>query len=288
MMNMTSISAKFMEEKLTEGWSTKDFCDKLELSEEEFDSLMEKAFAQRAKAAYCRRLSKNDKLRKKHIKNSANRSPVVVENNTVLSSPENAEVTSNEMPDTLEGMIELSNKLLSEIAEKEKLRKSLYEGCTVGKNKLLAYKADLEVMQRKVQELIALTIQTKESIVEIKDEVSKINSSIRDLKKHKSQIDGKIKELQTISILLYEDGNIGVVTGKFDPNTDIPENWMEYFQKLFDGEFGCDEILDSLTRAQIKQVSKIKALLDEKKNDIPYQFIAENENVQAVIDELLK
>lgn len=130
---------------------------------------------------------------------------------------------------------------------------------------MLKLQKTIEEHQIKIDALI-------KEFMEIRLQMSQINFDISDSKEILSDLDSQIKNLETISVFVYENGEIEIENSEIT----IPESWSDVFGNLTN-----DESIENLTMRQIEQLAKMIVLAKEfQTNNLNFEVSFESENLQ--------
>ena len=163
----------------------------------------------------------------------------------------------------------------------ETSRKDLVSKNSDLRNKIDANIFELKDLRSQFQSLAAETENLQDIIEHNLERISSINENISSVSAGKETLIQKIKDLQKVTILLNDDGTIEVENYTLE----IPDTWESIYQQLFNGEYGHNDIIDQLTRGQIKQAAKVIAFI--KNLDVSYEYISDNPAIQELLDTLL-
>ena len=293
-----TLNAKLLEEKLKKGWGTIQFSEYLGMSVEEFKQILDKTFEGVAGESYRRRLKKNDKrieqqlrrravsVKTEHFKEKAeqtsNSNDAETEQCNATETANSSEANNNEerdMEDVLEKLqreeefykkylISLENDHKAAVAE----RKQLFEILTKFRDKMLALREELEECQRKAH---SYTVQKDQISAKLKS----INQDKVETKKHLSEIQQRINQLQKIEIFV-DKGHIEIVPAEYE----IPDGWKELRSDWLD-----DERFESLTLIELSILAKAVLLAkaisaDGRKST----FVFESDLMQELFSEISK
>ena len=270
------LTAKVMEEGLKHGWTVLEFCDSLNIdSEEQLLSSIEKTFSAKAASSYIRKLKKNEK-KPIMIKKGANKTTFII--NPAPEKYQEPVVEDKKEPskeDSLNNLESDLKKINKQIIAFETSRKDLLSENSTLKSQISKKLSELKELRSKIQAVIDTTTNIQNKISQNQKKISELNEKINSMESEKDAMEEKIRDLQKVTILLNEDGTI-------EPELDIPDVWENIYQNLFSGDFGYNDLIDQLTRAQIKQIAKIIAYV--KKTEYPYEYITDN----VIVEQLLK
>ena len=277
---MPKLNAKFMEEGLKKNWTTVEFCESLNMTEEELISNINKAFTSRAATNYLRKLKKNVKkpLTKKSSKTTFVLEPTDLKEtiSTATDSQDNLKVTPKISTEELtaeeiQADIQSLNQMIISF---ESTKKDILSENSVLKEQLQEKITEFAELRSKMQSLIDVSNNIKDQISSNLKKVDKIKEDISSLLEGRKNLEIALKELQKVTLLLNDDGSI-------EPDIEIPDSWENVYQHLFKGTMGYNDLIDQLTRAQIKQIAKVISY--SANTDMPYEYITDN----AVVEQLL-
>ena len=280
-MGNTKLTAKLMEEGLKHGWTSVEFCESLQMDTNQFIAAVEKNFSSRAASSYLRKLKKNEK---KPIMTKKGSGSTTSKKNTFILDPatmDTVPVVPKKVEPTLEDLqadLDSINKMLINL---ETSRKDLVSKNSDLRNKIDANIFELKDLRSQFQSLAAETENLQDIIEHNLEKISSINENISSVSAGKEILIQKIKDLQKVTILLNDDGTIESEKSQLE----IPDTWEDIYQQLFSGELGHNDIIDQLTRGQIKQAAKVIAFV--RNLDVSYEYISDNAAVQQLLDTLL-
>ena len=137
---------------------------------------------------------------------------------------------------------------------------------------------DLQVLKKKIEQ------QTK-IIDDITNELTQINNSISDTDNQLSQVSNylteivaEIKELEKVTIYIYENGEIYLENS----NLVLPDTWTEIYQLIISNEF-----VEDLTIKQIKQLSKLFAFISAlNQSETLFEVTFEADLLHSIFEQL--
>lgn len=284
-MAKAKITAKIMEEGLKKNWTTVEFCEALSISEEELFEIINKSFSSRAAQAYIRKLKKNVKkpVPKKNGKTTffINSSDLKADVPVSTSSHEVSKVSQKDCAvedltaDDIQADIESLNGILIKL---ESEKKDVIAENNSLKEQLQKNISEFTELRSKMQSLIDVSNNIQDKISSNLQRIEKFKEDIASAIVGRENLERHLKELQRITLLLNDDGAI-------EPEIEVPYTWEGIYQQLFDGSLGYNEVIDQLTRAQIKQIAKVMAYVSTL--DVPYEYVADNAEVEHLLDSLL-
>ena len=134
-------------------------------------------------------------------------------------------------------------------------------------------KKTIEQRKKEVEEI-------SDELISLSDKISSVNASISTGRKNLLSIQNQIKELEKISVFIYENGEID--TDNFV--IDIPETWNDVFENILR-----NKVVKNLSIKQIKQLAKLivlTSILNAK--SLEYELIFESEDSQKAFYDLDK
>ena len=268
-MKMVKINGKIMEEKLKRGWTISRFAARFEVSEDEFLQALEKSFSPKAYSDMVSRMKKNEKKAtyskrepvKKNESLTSTDSPEVLteEENSITSPLDLLKVQLKDLQDVLSKK-ELEHKNLVE--QRYSIRKSV----AVFEEELLRLKSRISECKTEIE---ALLLEHENVFQEMKS----VNEEISVTKRSIDAIEAEIKEMEKLTVFVYESGDFEITT---PCNIDISDSWDSIYKELRD-----DENLETLTVKQIKTLSKCIAYAEAfSLHNISYEIIFEDEVVE--------
>lgn len=168
-----------------------------------------------------------------------------------------------------DGIISKENEHKNLIAK----RKQLFKKLETQRSMMLQLRKTIEQRKKEVEEISA-------ELISLSDEIVSVNSFLSTGRTDLLNIQNKIKELEKISVFIYENGEID--TDNF--LIDIPENWNDVFENILR-----NEVVENLSIKQIKQLAKLIVLTGIlNANTLEYELTFESENSQKAFYELDK
>ena len=256
---MKQLTGKIMEEKLKIGWTTTDFAQFFDVTEEEFLNRLNKAFTEKACADMLRRLKKNDKFHKKACMAVLNRKKIKSVNSQLLNfqndvkSLDSLSGEEDEQPETsnyLENLEKTEHELSDVLIGLESEHKALCQ-----KRKCLA--KDLKQEKQVLLDFVNKLSKHKETILKIiadcQDLTSKMHEKMINISTKRQELESirsEIKELKKIQIFFYENGEIEFLNGE----SKIPDEAIQASDNLFN-QLVSNHLLENATVKTIKQLS---------------------------------
>lgn len=251
---MKEITKKILEEKINEGWTTKQFADYYEMTEKEFLlSLNKLSSVKNYIDGIKRRLSKNDKKFKQ------------------LSSKETVKPVTEEkieVKESIDDLLKLKEELLASTKKAEDFISNTPSYIAHIEEQIEREKARHELYMAGFQQKIEAAIARRDRICEI------INTNSKQLK----VIEEKINLLSNIKVIVTKDGNIVI-----DNDTiSIPKKWQDIcFDIMRDERFKELEIKD------MKVLAKLLTLINSEDLSKKFEISFESEKFKKYF-ELLK
>ena len=287
------LTAKMMEEGLKHGWTCLEFCDSLNLKKDQLISSIEKTFSSRAASSYIRKMKKNEKkpLTKKdekiffidpvkvsdsESKHEPNFVTEIIESKTDVQEKTANTVDKSDL--TLEDLQDAFGKINGQIAEFEKKKKDLNSENSLFRKRLLDKMQQMKDIKKQFKNVCKEAAEIQQLINNNNVEISALTENISKHTTKREKITEQIKEIQKVTILLGDDGSI-------EPELDIPDSWQEKYQQLLSEDIGYDDIIDKLTRAQIKQVAMVLSAIE--KLEFSYEYISDSPSVIKLLDSIL-
>ncbi len=295
MRNLNSMKSKTVLIKVSAGWTTQRFLDEYEITQEVFDKKIKEIFPhQRGREDVLRNLMQNDK-RVERAKNSlVSRKKISQQSNMADSSLEGKTsedgIQQSDDEQSAEQIVHedrlafLKDCILAVDKKIAELSDEYSEAVSKKERTLLLEKKKMEVLIDTFEKRLAEKKQELERIInEISEEdakIERIESSIADKKQKREEFEREIGELTKLQIFVYEDGNIDVeqfdgeiIYSTSNSATDAFNITPKEFQCAWEGEYNrlldskeipaeLDEALEDMTRKEIKQLSKVIALVN--------------------------
>ena len=230
---MKQLTGKIMEEKLKIGWTTTDFAQFFDVTEEEFLNRLNKAFTEKACADILRRLKRNDKFHRKACLAVLNRKKIKSNPQNDVKSSDFLSGEEDEKTETstyLENLEKTEHELSDLIIGLESEHKALFQ-----KRNCLA--KDLMQEKQVLLDFVNELSKHKETILKIiadcQDLTSKMHEKMINIstkRKELESIRSEIKELKKIQIFFYENGEIEFLNGE---SIKIPDEAIQASDNLF-------------------------------------------------------
>lgn len=278
------LDGRLISEKATKrGWTTYDFAEHFGVSEDEFLEAIKTTFQGQSYQKICRQLEKNKKKGKTRHKGRVHKIKVMP------ACEQKMQIQEEEIQKEIEGEQEMTvTDILSELKEKEQQvrtelcnresnksslivrRKNLYEKLKKQKDEILKWAAQLQRVEKEVDQTIQEIQTVSESIEMLKNEIYYDNEVLENIRK-------EIIDLEKVSIFVYQDGEIEV---EGIEQVVIPECWEDIYRDL-----SKEECVEDLTIKQIKMLSKTMAFLGSlgKKYEVTFEV----DKVQEVFDRIV-
>ena len=256
---MTTLNAKLMEDKLKIGWTSEDFAQHLEISVEDFPTLLQRTFSSRASRSMLAKLDQNQKRKKKLIRKKV--TPMEVELETLPETEEPISSSEQTLSD-LEILRKKADVIQKEICEKEihqnelfSQRRILYNSLKNKKEKLLQLQTLIDQHKTEVEEVVA-------KFADLSNQLSFLKAEISDQRRILEDIQSDIKSLEKVVIYVYNNGEIELENSEVE----IPDTWTSLFPELIELD-----TVEALTVKQIKQLAKLIAFT-RLLNDLSKKF----------------
>lgn len=263
---MSIMNAKFLEEKLKQGWGIEDFCNKLNVLEADFFQLLERSFKSRAVKDFTRRLTLNSKKNVKANKKKEKGREIMKKENSEL---ETLLTEQQHIRDYIFGIESKIQDLKEEKSEcKEVLRKA--------KKTLEEFLIRLKTEEDRINKFA-------ESMEQIDSEIKLEQSKLTQARQELETVRSEIERIRNLTIILKKDGGIQV----FDENqdsVDIPENLDT--EKFLEHLIGLD-YLEDLSIKELRTVAQLLAIGEylQKDSDLKVKFSFEElSNISAAIE----
>lgn len=294
MKNINNITAKVIRSKVSDNWPTERFLREYGITQKEFDKKIQEVFPiKRGRDEVLRGLKQNDKLvdrgkndvRKRGktstTANGANLKPTVLEE--VAENPE-VEVAKKDQIAFLRDCVAEAEKIIADInADKERIVER--------RNEKLDSKEELS---RKIFELErslnATKFYLKETMkdIEVADEkIAGFEVQIAEKEAKKAEFEAEIRSLTRLQIFAFKEGEVEI-DSEADETFEIPDSWEKVYEELSksaDIPVQLDELLEDMTRKQIKQLAKLVALINStKEKGLEYELNIEDEILQSAVN----
>lgn len=273
---MLKFSGRLMEEKLKIGWTIDDFLSHLNVSEEVFVEYLKKNFSSKAFSQISKRLKTNQKRKNRQEKSK----------NSELSNTGGANMTSNETATTydvahidIDSLKAQEKKLAENLCRMESIHAELVSKRATLKSTFQNLRKQLIDLTKELEEKKAIVDATYEEWLQISSEMHSMTKSISKERDLLSGIREEIKAAETISIFVYENGEIEVENS--EPSTSSDEECC-IFNELIQ-----NELVESLTIKNIRQLSKLILLTQSiKQKGLKFEVTFESEILQEVFEQL--
>lgn len=278
---MLKFSGRLMEEKLKIGWTIDDFLSYLNVSETEFLNYLTKNFSAKAVFQMKKRLKNNQKKIKKYKNKKEGKS-------MTLSTKESAPVTANESKTSIDStscisIVSLRNQektLVETICKMETDHAKLISKRASLKSTFQQLRKQLIALQKELKEKKIIADSTYQEWLQISSEMHAITESISKEKNLLSGIREEIKAAETISIFIYENGEIETENYPLLISKDL--NSSEIFNSLLK-----NSIVESLTLRDIRQLAKVLAITTKlKAEQKSFEVTFESEQIQEVFQQI--
>lgn len=293
--NINLINAKELKQRIKHGHGTSYFTKKYNVTEEELFAHIDRAFSAKAAVAFKRDLIRNDKHPvpvKAKAENLQDNNAITSEAEETVSGvaiePEDTEVptsdpqkvttsTDNSLISLIAREEELSRLLITEESKHSDLvskRATLKEKFKEQQALLLDYQKKLSSAKQQFEETYSIWCSLGD---EMKSQTSKISSLRDDLQVLREEI----KILSKISILVYVSGEIELESSDMAIPS-APEKEHDLFNRIVEME--CAE---GLTVKNIRQLSKLKVLVDElNESSTPYEITFDTDTLEEVFNSI--
>ena len=289
---MLKLTGKFMQDKLKLGWTTSDFANYFNTSEEYFLDSLKKTFSDKSCKSIHIRLKKNLKLKQRLgrssstcIKNSNITNNIIQDEDTTLS--DNSVTTEPELSEETE-----TDNFLEELKEKEAELNDYICHKESAYYSLIHQKRDLSKQLQAKKEMIIriknIIKRHQESIISLYDQLvfvsSNVNMTFDEISKTYEQlldIQEQIRLIEKVTIFVYDDGELE--SDNENINLEINDNDLTSFLTTV----YANPILENLTLKQIKQLAKLYLItkkLDE--NGFAYELTFEEENFKDIFEKI--
>ncbi len=289
---LAHVTDKKISVKLKYGYAMDDFLRFFNCTEEEFYTFLQKNFAKPALKRILSEIEKNSK-RKNNNKKSSSKSNCTY-NDEKLTVPAfdtslEKQLSETQLPLSAPSVNEeeklqhlkddekiLRNELISNETARKNLntkRRALFKKLESQHSLLLQLRKTIEQRKKEVEEI-------SDELISLSDKISSVNASISTGRKNLLSIQNHIKELEKISVFIYENGEID--TDNFV--IDIPETWNDVFENILR-----NKVVKNLYIKQIKQLAKLivlTSILNAK--SLEYELIFESEDSQKAFYDLDK
>lgn len=288
-----SITVDYLQHKLDLGWAVQEFCEDLGVSEEFLWDFLNKNSKIKAYASCRKQLNQNEQMAKKKRRNEERKANAsVLAENTIEEAKISYDTTQNdsstisdsaplasifqptiiEEADPVDIEIEYLTSQLkkeeSKLADKNTLREKLVAESESLNHKIenaTTYVSKLEAeLQEEKHVLNSLRSRSKVNT----NHLASIDKDILSIEESQKSLKAKIRELQKISVFVYENGEI-----TFGKNVKLPESWQKLYQQLL-----TDSLIENITVKQVQQLAKLIVLHEMfEKEGAYFEFVFEND-----------
>lgn len=277
-VKLNRINGKKMEVEIKNGATMENFLEKYNCTRDEFLEYLHKNFSENARNSMLRSIAKNSKKIKKQSRNE--QQLIMDEEKSCevtmeMHIEELAAVTTDNNDQKLQEMKKKEKNLELQIYEQEKehqknlsKRRSLFEQLRIQKEKMLELKKIIEKRQLEVENI-------SKEINEVTNKISVEKDELFNNKQILEETRDYIKNLEKISIFVYENGEIEI------ENSETPEitDWQNEFETLIN-----DEAVENLSVKQIRQLAKLTVLEKQfEKEGKEYELTIEDEIVEKIV-----
>lgn len=301
---LTRVTGKKISVKLKYGYTIDDFIRDFDCTKEEFIKFLQKNFEKTSCNRILAEAEKNYKKKNCNKKSSSliSENSVYTENKLITTVfddvlvEQQSETQDNVSEEQLSETQLTSSSLIEEerlqnLKDEEKIlrdsiiskenehknliakRKQLFKKLETQRSMMLQLRKTIEQRKKEVEEISA-------ELISLSDEIVSVNSFLSTERTDLLNIQNKIKELEKISVFIYENGEID--TDNF--LIDIPETWNDVFENILR-----NEVVENLSIKQIKQIAKLIVLTGIlNANSLEYELTFESENSQKAFYELDK
>lgn len=270
-----------MEEKLKKGWTTSNFAQYLQCSEEEFLDTLQKTFSAKAVRWMKSTLERNDKRFKKRVvkaqkrKDSCKGEIIQMENVAEVMQFKTKELSREEV---LETLMKESSRLHDSICSEELThnelvakRKKLYDNLRTKKEKLLVIQEEIFKHKSDIETII-------NELSQISSEIFELNLNMSEQRSRLNELSTEIRMLQKIAIYVYNNGEIECENFEV-----IDTGWKEKFSEIVE----LDDV-ESLIVKQIKQLAKVLVFVQYlKEHNLEFEITFENDQIQKAYQRLI-
>ena len=272
-VKLNRINGKKMEVEIKNGTTMEEFLEKYDCSRDEFLEYLQKNFSENARNSMLRSIAKNSKKIKKQSKKE--QQPINENQICEVTMQVEEDVTVNNNHDDLQDMKEKEKNMELQIYEQEKehqkslsKRKCLFEQLRIQKEKMICLKKIIEKRQMEVENI-------SKEINEVTNKISTEKEEIFNNKQILEEIRDYIKNLEKISIFVYENGEIEI------ENSELPElsGYEDTFDSLIHNNF-----VENLSLKQIRQLAKLIVLEKQlEKEGKEYELTIENKMLEETL-----
>lgn len=292
MKNINNMTAKVIRSKVSSGWCTEKFLEEYGITRKEFDKKIEEVFPiQRGRDEVLRGLKQNNKrmergkndIRKRSkTPKSCGGAKLVVEEETA-DKPVDVRDIKGQIAFLRDCVAKAEYIITNVNADKERI--------LARKSEKLASKEELT---RKVFELErslkAANWDLKEIIKDIEaadEKIAGFDTQIAEKEAKKAEFEAEIRSLTRLQIFAFKEGEVEI-DSEADETFEIPDSWEKVYEELSkfpDIPAELDELLEDMTRKQIKQLAKLVALINTtKEKGLEYELNVEDEILQSAVN----
>lgn len=287
---LSHVTGKKIYVYLKQGYNIDDFTEYFDCTEEEFYDFLRKNFTKPSFNKIIANIEKNSKKKNNNKKSSSKSNCIYEETELIIPTldPTLEEPLSEVQPSVTVSSEEkklqhlkdeekvLQNEIISKENEHKNLitkRRELFKKLENQHSLLLQLRETIKQRQKEVEKI-------SNDLNTLSDEIASVNFSISNGRKDLLDIQKQIKDLEKISLFIYENGEID--TDNF--LIDIPETWNDVFENILR-----NEVVENLSIKQIKQIAKLIVLTSIlHANSLEYELTFESENSQKAFYELDK
>lgn len=296
MKNINNITSKVIRSKISDNWPTERFLSEYGITQAEFDKKIQEVFPiKRGRDEVLRGLKQNDKRLergKNDVRNRGEKSTSVINTTTQNSTAdleEKAEdseiiVTKKDQIAFLRDCIAETEYIISEVnADKERI--------IARRNEKLDSKIELTRKSLELESsLKATNWDLKEIIKDIEaadEKIAGFEVQIAEKEAKKAEFEAEIRSLTRFQIFAFKEGEVEIES-EADEHFYIPDSWENVYEELSksaDIPAELDELLEDMTRKQIKQLAKLVALINAiKEKGLEYELNVEDEILQSAVN----
>lgn len=267
------LNGKLMEMKLKAGWTSTDFANYLDCSEDEFLEAIKITFNSTPAKKMLNRLEQNKKRFNKGLRSTKGCK-------RVKEAKYDKKVKEKELS-TDEIIKMLSNKevkVKQKIVDDKKMKSSIFSRKSKLENELIEEEKTLSDLKLRLENSNKRMTNLASEIKKTDLEIKKIEEKISDGYELIEKIQEEISEYRKITIFVYESGEVEIEGIK---EFDVPENWVEIFQNI-----SCKDFVEDLPIKQVKILANIVAFVLTL--DVKFEVTFELEKLQRVFEKILK
>lgn len=267
----SKLNAKLLEEKLKRGWTSSNFAQYLECTDEDFLDAIKKTFRPKIASRIIARLKQNEKRCQR------------------TSHPVDTDIQFKSENEVISLETELSNKDILEnlLKEEEILRQKIIDGELITKEirkKITLFYKDLRSHKERLLEIkgeVQLHTADIEKIVSeltcLSSKLEKTNLTISGYRHELGRIIEEIASLKKVYIYVYDDGEIEIENAK-----PVYTGWENKFKEMIDfPEF------ESLSIKQLKLLAKVVVFIQHLKDQqLEFEITFESKSLQEIYQKL--